>query len=686
MPGPEGGSVTSKAQLAAAADEPRAPARSSQLLTEPEFYRGTGVLARQTLVQNHSEASTNGDDVTFDFVNSDIREVVDLVLGDTLEENYVIDPAVQGSVTARTMRPLKRSAVFSALENVLSMTGHAVVKERELYRVVPIEQASQGVASPFVLRSSAARTSGFGTYIIPLSYIPAASVVELARPLVGPGRNLRFDAARNLLLFSGPGSDARDLQALVESFDVDWMEGMSFALFPVEVAEPRRIIAEMEVVFMPQAEAIGGQPVRFQPIDRLNAVLAISPQSSYLDQVAVWIERLDRGVEGPARRIFVYFVQNKRAEDLAEALSDVFEIGDQRQLTGGPGLSDRFVPDTLRYEEGLVPQEDLQSEGRGRTGEFLAGDPSGAPFVDAEIGVFGQGGPIRIIPNEESNALLVMATPSEYRMIEATLKKLDVEPLQVLIEVTIAEVILDEELRYGLQWFFRSGNNTLTFSSLGSGAVASAFPGFSYALTASDAQVVLNALTGITDVRVISSPQLMVLDNQSARLRVGDQVPIATQSAVSVTDPEAPLVNTIQFRDTGVILEVTPRVNASGLVVMEVIQEVSDVVETTTSDIDSPTIQQRTIESTVAVHSGESVALGGLIRDREEEDITGIPLLSEIPLLGNLFRTTGNSIERTELLVVITPRVVLNRDDAREVTFELQQRMDSLAPLEKKIR
>ena len=216
--------------------------------------------------------------------------------------------------------------------------------------------------------------------------------------------------------------------------------------------------------------------------------------------------------------------------------------------------------------------------------------------------------------------------------------------------------------------------------------MASAFPGFSFVFAGSDARVVLNALTEITDVQVISSPQLMVLDNQSARLQVGDQVPIATQSSVTVNDPDAPIVNSIQFRDTGVILEVTPRVNAGGLVVLDVLQEVSDVVETTTSDIDSPTIQQRFIESTVAVQSGDTVALGGLIRDRHEESVSGLPLLSEIPILGNLFKTTEVVERRTELLVLITPRVVRNRREALEVTDELRRRLSTLGPLEKEIQ
>jgi general secretion pathway protein D len=299
------------------------------------------------------------------------------------------------------------------------------------------------------------------------------------------------------------------------------------------------------------------------------------------------------------------------------------------------------------------------------------------------IATIEESGNIRVIAHERNNALVILATAAEYRMIEATLKRLDIVPLQVMIEATIAEVLLDDNLKYGLQWFFQAGDSTITFSTLSAGAVSPAFPGFSYFFDGSDAKVVLNALTEITDVRVISSPQLMVLDNQTARLQVGDQVPIATQSSQSTEGSN--LVNTIQFRDTGVILEVIPRVNASGLVVLDVLQEVSDVIETTTSEIDSPTIQQRSIQSTVAVQSGDTIALGGLIRDREEESVSGVPVLSAIPILGNLFKTTQTLVRRFELLVLITPRVVRNRREALDVTDELRRRLSTLGPLEKKI-
>jgi general secretion pathway protein D len=672
-------------------------------VTEAEVFRGTGVLTRRLSPDLLDVTIQDDGQVTLNFANAEIREVVDVVLGETLGVSYIIDPGVQGQITARTSRPLARKAVIPALENILALNGAALTLDRGIYKVVTLQQAANALTRPIVAPTRQDLVRGYGIHIIPLRYAAAQAVADILQPFIAPGRVLRVDAARNLLVFAGTGTEAADVMDMVTVFDVDWMAGMSFGLFPIQVADAKDLVVDLETVFLEGDSPLKGI-VRFVPIERLNAVLAISPQPAYLDLAQTWIDRLDRGAEGAGRRIFVYHVQNGRAADMADVLSQVFEseVSERRQPAPpelAPGLSPVAIGTAEparqrgRAEGEAVPTPGAAQPAAARPAPRVAptvAAPAARPTVRRNdlgaIAAFNQSGNIRIIADEKKNALVILATSAEYRMIEATLKRLDITPLQVLIEVTIAEVGLIDDLRYGLQWFFESGDVSATFSSLASGAVASAFPGFSFVFAGSDARVVLNALTEITDVRVISSPQLMVLDNQSARLQVGDQVPIATQSSVTVNDPDAPIVNSIQFRDTGVILEVTPRVNAGGLVVLDVLQEVSDVVETTTSDIDSPTIQQRFIQSTVAVQSGDTVALGGLIRDRHEESVSGLPLLSDIPILGNLFKTTEVIERRTELLVLITPRVVRNRREALEVTDELRRRLSTLGPLEKEIQ
>jgi general secretion pathway protein D len=410
-----------------------------------------------------------------------------------------------------------------------------------------------------------------------------------------------------------------------------------------------------------------------------------------LDRAQIWVERLDRGAEGAGRRIFVYYVENVRAEDLAAILSDVF-VGDSRSETRlsraevAPGLTpvELGEPTSRRGQQARERTEDTEPASRQAE---PAQEPERRPQAQrsgvgqAIGGLVRQSDEIRVIADDATNSLVVLATATEFRMIEATLRKLDVLPLQVLIEVTIAEVELNDTLKYGVEWFFASGNFTTTFSTLADGAVGSAFPGFSFLFDSNDKIAVLNALSEVTDIKVISSPSLMVVDNQSARLQVGDQVPVSTGATTSDTGT----VTSIQQLDTGVVLEVTPRVNPGGLVRMEITQEVSTAEETTTSELDSPTINKRSIETTVAVQTGNTVTLGGLIQDTEEEGVSGVPLLSSIPILGNLFKSTQQVTNRKELLVLITPRVVRNQIEARKVTDELRKRLKGVAPLEQKI-
>jgi general secretion pathway protein D len=677
------------------------PSQATTNLSQPEYYPGSGALVRSGTPAAAPAPQLDDGRISLNFANADIREVINVVLGDALNLNYIVDPRVQGTVVAMNSEPLQRQDVIPALENILALNGVALKLVDGVYHVVPLSEAGHSLSQSRTVLTADQRALGFTITVIPLRFTSAAALHQVASSLVPPDRVFLADSDRNLLIFAGTGSEAEDLVNFARLFDVDWMEGMSYALFPVTVSDAGTLSGELEQIFVRDGTGPLLDLVRFIPIQRMNAILVISQQQSYIEGAGRWIQRLDRGEGSVSRRIHVYYVQNSRAADLAEILSQVFEQG---TVESSPALIDVLAPGLRPVEltspavESAEPGAEPGAEPAPEPAPEPAAEPSAAQAAiqshggsapalsrnaSATVGTLvSESGDVRIIADERNNALVILGTPAEYRMIEATLRRLDIVPLQVLIEATIAEVTLDDELRYGLQWFFQQGDVSGTFSNLGTGAVASQFPGFSLLFDSNDARAVLNALTDVTDINVISSPQLMVLDNQSAVLNVGDQVPVAVQSSVSVTDPDAPVVSSIEYRDTGVTLEITPRVNANGLVVLDIIQEVSDAVPTDTSNLDSPTIQQRRVESTVSVQSGESVALGGLIRDRRVDNVTGVPLLSDIPILGNLFKTTSEEILRTELLILITPRVVRNFGEARAVTEELRARMTGLGALE----
>ena len=298
--------------------------------------------------------------------------------------------------------------------------------------------------------------------------------------------------------------------------------------------------------------------------------------------------------------------------------------------------------------------------------------PSTEPAPDKK-----QQGP-RVTADISTNSVVVVANVEEWRVIEAALRRLDVMSAEVLIEATVAEVTLNDSLSHGVRWFFQKGPNSVSLTD-STGTLNTTQPGFNYVFGLPNARVALNALETVTDVEIVSSPALTVLDNQTARLQVGDQVPVATSSAQSVVTTDAPLVTNIDYKDTGVILAVTPHVNASGLVMLDISQEVSDVVSTTTSTLNSPTIEQRRINSSVAVRSGMEIVLGGLISTNRTKENDGIPFLMGIPIIGNAFKSQATSTgTRTELLIFLRPTVMGTSTDIRNVVDEIKSRMSAV--------
>ena len=618
-------------------------------------------------------AETGNGEFTLNFADADLREVIRTMLQDSLETNYTIDPRIQGTVTLQTSRPLSRDQLLPTLEEILRLNGAAIVEAGSLFRIVPLEEAGRMAPN---LSFNDIRGRGLSVRVIPLRFVAASEIEGLLQAFSSVAGGTTVDSARNLVFVAGTRQELNNLSNLVSVLDVDWMKGMSFALKPLKSTGPETMIAELEQILLNPSGPDLANLLRFVSIERMNAVLVISKQPRYLDEALRWIARLDQGGTDQ-QRLHVYYVQNRRAADLAEVLGQIFGVETSILGDTTSSLAPGLTPVTLSSEPSLegVPETEVAPSPGGPSG--LGGGPSGRSATG--LGGLGE---VRIIADTESNSLVTLASATDYRAVEAALKQLDILPLQVLIEATIAEVTLTDQLDFGLRWFFQEGNSEFSFSDLATNALSAAFPGFNYVFQSSDARVALNALKKITDVNVLSAPSIVVLDNQTAKLEVGDQVPVTTRSSVSTTDADAPSVNEVDQRDTGVILTVTPRVNAGGLVILEVVQEVSDAIATTTSNIDSPTIQQRKLESTIAIQSGATVALGGLVRDRVEETVNGIPLLMDIPVLGNLFKARNDNKTRTELLVLLRPRVIRNSDDSRALTDELRRKLPGIFPPE----
>ncbi|HFD17171.1 MAG TPA: hypothetical protein ENJ38_12825, partial [Rhodospirillales bacterium] len=452
------------------------------------------------------------------------------------------------------------------------------------------------------------------------------------------------------------------------SLDVDWMAGRSVGLFPLTRSTPEAVIPELEAILLPPRTLDDEPLLRFLPVKRLNAVLAIGSDPQQIARVETWVSRLDRG-NTVGVQFYVYEVKNMPAEEMAKllnaALADVEKLEAAESVVAAAPAAE---PE---------PAPDLAGEGT----------PAGAePAGGARANLLRT---VKIVPDKATNKLLIRATPQIFDMIEATLRRLDRPPLQVLIEATIVEVLLTDQLRYGVQYFLDTANLRLGFNTTGTAGTVpktgleplAVLPGFNFIYTGASANVTIQALSKITKLRVLSSPSVVVENNREARLNVGDDVPIVTRSSVSVTDPNAPIVNNVEYRSTGVILSVRPRINSEGVVSLVISQEVSRLASTGVQTLNNnPLIQQRKIASRVNVRSGQTVVLGGLIQDSDVRNKEKIPLLGDIPVLGELFGSTSNTAARTELLVFITPRVIRDAEDARAVSEELRSRMRAFAP------
>ncbi len=673
---------------------------------EPTLYKGSDRQVK--LPEPQAPVRFVGEDVSLNFEQAPLAEVVQAVMGDILELDYIVDHPVQGKVTLRTRTPIPRDQLLGIVESLLKAHNALLIRGKDgRYLVTGSQQASR--LSPQV-SSAQDEFAGYSTIIVPLQYISASAMAEILRPVADQSAFVRIDNARNLLMLAGTRAQLTGWLDIVSTFDVDMLAGMSVGIFPLEnanVVETAGAINDLMAAAGGEAGDITGL-VRVLPVERLNSILVVTPRSDYLERVGQWIERLDVNPNARfERRLYVYPVQNTTAERLAKLLQGIYTGGGGTSITdsggatgtrGGTGGPDRSVAPGMSPESigggnsgsgsagGLGGTgSGSSSTGGGSSTARSGGTSSGArgdratEMVAAALG----GGDddvlanVRVVADEENNALMIYATGKQYEIIETALEQLDVVATQVIIEASILEVTLTDELRYGLEWSFRKGLDA-AYEGFGqlvgeSGTPSARAPGFSYTVTnsARDITAVLNALSEDSLINVISTPSVMVLDNHTAEIQVGDQVPVLQGTTITNGGNS---VQNINFKNTGVSLIVTPSVNAGGLVTMDVQQSVTDV-----GPVDSATEQrqflERSIRSRVAVRSSESVVLGGLIRENASSGESGIPLLRDIPGVGVLFGTTSLENRRTELLVIITPRALYTEDELRQVSEEMRSRM-----------
>jgi general secretion pathway protein D len=683
----------------------------------------TSTAAPATLPLRLAGDTTSLGQITLDFADSDIREVTSQILGDILHVNYTIDPAVHGTATLHTATTLTRGQLVGLLQSLLAANSATVVETAGVYRVVPAP-------------AQAASLGGGNDAAVPLRYASATELAKILQPFVQTGGKVAADTNSNALIVVGDPATREALIGLIRAFDVDSLAGQSYALLPVTAGDAQDTAAALQIAFRSQSNGALAGVVRVVPMQSINSVLLIANQPAYIDDARRVFALVERARRMTVRTWRVFYLQNSRSNDVAFVLQQAFTPGHvtaqpsqtgvgstapgaQTSTLGGSGLGGGGLGGGglgggggIGGGRGGLGGGIGGGVGGGLTGGATgtAGGPAspGQPGASAEAPDQGAGNPLlgglggqadqseagqaqtmRIIPNNQNNAILVYGSPQETDTVEAMLRKIDILPLQVEIDAVIAEVTLNDTLQYGTQWFFKSrgvniilDNASQTVTSLGGTALQATFPGLvGGGNGAGGAPFVISALQAVTKVNVLSSPQLLVTDNHPARLQVGSLVPYLTQSSQGTLVPNAPVINSVDYFQTGVITDVTPRVNSGGQVTMDISQQVSnvDTTATQTAGIDSPTFFQRSIQSRVVVHDGQTVGLAGLIQDSASAGNQGLPWLKDIPILGFFAGTQTNKRTRTELLVLLTPRVIHDQRDARQATEELRDGLSNAA-------
>lgn len=652
-----------------------------------------------------------GDGVEMNFEGTDIPTAAKALLGDILHLNFEIDPRVQGSVTLASVGPIPRKDVLPTFEDVLRMQNAAIVHEGKFVKIVPINDAATHASI-----SIGAGEPGFGVAVVPLRYVSAATVAKTTENLLTRAGAIRVDQARNLLLVQGTESEREAAIDVISTFDVEWLRNQSVGVYPLRSTSPESMIQELQRIFEVSDGGPGQGVIQFQPISRMNAVMVVTKNPDYLKQTTRWIDRLDRSdTNGTSVRI--YRLKYGDAAHVTKILNGIFggqsDTSDEsptKEIAPGSSAAKSRL-DSLNatgqtgsgaaQPAGAVPNATagtapiaaaFDSFQKGKNGD---NDDSHGGSATADGGALrGALKNVRITADTANNAVLVYSDEEDYKVVERALRDLDRPRLEVAIDATVAEVTLTKQLQYGVQYFLTNNNASVGLfqaatQAAASTAISQVAPGFNLLLgPQANPKVILSALSSVTDVKVLSSPSIVAMDNEPALLQVGDEVPISTGSATILSSSSTPIVNTIQLYNTGVILKVLPHVNATGSIELEIDQEVSGVENNNNNSQATltPTISERRLHSTVSVMSGQTVLLGGLISDNTQNNQAGIPGLTDLKFLGPLFGTTNDTRTRSEIIIFVRPQLIRNSLDARAVTEEFREKLQSMKSARSVIR
>jgi general secretion pathway protein D len=613
--------------------------------------------------------------VQLNVTNGDVRQVIQII-ANALGLNYIVDPAVKGTVDINTSERLRKSDLLPILESILKINGATMIKTGNFYQIVP---ANTAVRQPIEVidrqRQLTAPDDQIVMQIVRMKFVAASEMAKILTPLLSDAGNIIVHDTGNIILLTDRRSNLRKLLEIVDEFDTAVFQGERVNLLAVKNNRARDVVEDLRTIFTGYGMSDKQSAIRLIVIDRLNSILVVTPNPDVVPEVQRWLTTLDQQVATAGIRNFVYTVKNAKAGDLQKVLSELYGLRPSTPAqvpTGGYGAT------PLGQQQGLLPP--------GGAGLPPAQVPPQQQQVVVPAALSGPATTIRIIADETNNKLVIQATPQEYAEIERTLEQLDVLRRQVLVDAQVYEIALDDSLSFGVTAALQSRGtlaNPQTTASFAGAPPVLAAQTFAFVGRTRELVAFLNASENRSRVHTISAPSVLVSDNGTASFEVGTEVPVPTSSSITPVQTGGTnlFAQTITYQQTGVILQVKPQINESGNVTMDISQEISAAGANTSSAIVAPAIAKSAVTSTVVIQDGQTIALGGFIRENSDLERSRIPLLGRIPGVGILLGNTANTKTRSELIVLITPHVLRTHADADLATDEVKAKLKEIQKL-----
>jgi len=610
-------------------------------------------------------------------------------MSEILKINYIIDPRVKGVVNIHTSGQISSADVFPIFQSILRLNGATAVKRDGIYEIVPLPEAKKLPTSPSSPQDSGKAVSEekYIIQILPLKYVPVTEVSKMIKPFLSDGADIVENPPSNILIIGDLASNVKKSMEIIGLFDIDIFTDLRVRIYPVLNADVTEVAKEMEKIFSSfevSTKSGRGVGITFTPITRINSLLTVSSIPSIFEKVEAWLKELDKiPVEGTKYSVFVYHCQNAKAKDLAEVLKQVY-----------------------------VPSKEKKTEVKEKTAEQVPRGtrppptgPSTPPSTSTEGGAIPEG-EINVVVDETNNALVVRAFARDYRSIVDTIKRLDIYPRQVLIEILLADILLTDNEQLGIDLVKYSDGGkwaqSIQYGNFASstGIAAAAGPGITYAVEqAGRFAAAISAAATLGRARVLTSPNILASNNKEAKIQVGTSEPILTNTYTSTgvgttTTPTGFVEGTIEYKDIGTILGITPRISDGGLVTLELSIEESSLtsreigrkdtsvavggIAQASSTFSVPAFNKTTAKTVLSIKEGQTIAIGGLIRKEKSDSNQGLPLLARIPLLGYLFGKNQRKDERRELILLLTPHIITDENQSKAVTDEFREKIEGL--------